>query len=197
MSMFKHKAFALGIAMAISVTVYADEVGVKPIQVINIDAQKNSGSNPIKVSLHEGTYLVESIGTDDGGTYNAWNPWGKTTCSNSDGCQITSPTTFGGWLNSYVIASPSLIAISIDDKSIVSEPKATINVDNKFVYPEPSSALAAAKSKSVLFSLSAAGDVKFYVSDSQFSDNDGCISLRLIRQTYKDGFKKGIAKCPN
>jgi hypothetical protein len=166
----------LGIAIAISGTVYADEVEVKPIPIINIDSQKNGVSNPITVFLHDGTYLAKFIGTGDGGTYNAWNPWGDTTCSDSDGC-----TTFKGWLNNYVIASPNIIAVSIDD--IVLEPKATIDVGNKFVYPEGLSALAAAKSRTVLFSLSESGNVKFYVPDSYLSDNDGGTSLRLLPQT--------------
>ncbi|KHD05126.1 hypothetical protein PN36_30290 [Candidatus Thiomargarita nelsonii] len=44
-----------------------------------MNAQTNNASNPIQVFLESGTYIVEPIGTDKGGTYNAWNAWGLNT----------------------------------------------------------------------------------------------------------------------
>ena len=66
-------------------------------QIINIDATLDNKSKPIKVFLEKGIYSVEPIGIVDGGTFNAWNPWSKTTCQDPAGCQVTEPIEYQ-WL---------------------------------------------------------------------------------------------------
>jgi hypothetical protein len=222
MNKFKHQAVALGIAMAISGTAYADGIQPKAYEdqppkfeninenasedqlepvLININAQTNCASNPIQVSLDAGIYLIEPIGVNDGGSYDAWNAWGdRASCTNSDGCRYTYPTTVDGWINNYVIASPNIDAITIGDTP--KDPKAQTHIYDEFdVYPDASSALTAAQS--VLFSLTEAGTVEFFLTDSPCSDNSGGISLKLSQQgseppkTYEDGLEEGIAKCQN
>ncbi len=146
--------------------------------IINLNAGTNNASNPVQVFLESGTYIVEPIGTDNGGTYNAWNAWGSTTCSDTNGCPTTSPTTWTGWLNSYNFSSQDISAVTVDDTPIDAE-NSVYSVVQKFVYPDELSALAVAPSS--VFTLNTSGTVEFYINDpsSELSNNLGGISRQI------------------
>jgi hypothetical protein len=45
--------------------------------IIDINARTDITTNPIVMFFATGTYVVNPIGTADGGAYNAWDPWGN------------------------------------------------------------------------------------------------------------------------
>ncbi|BAZ50617.1 hypothetical protein NIES4103_32340 [Nostoc sp. NIES-4103] len=71
--------------------------GIETTQIVNIDGKTNTQNNPVVLRLTKGTYTVTPIGTQNGGNYNAWNPWfGSVKPENGE--NLTE-----GWLNSYFI----------------------------------------------------------------------------------------------
>ncbi len=158
-------------------------------QIININSRSNNQSNPVNVFLEAGTYQVEPIGTADGGAFNAWNPWSRTSCTNPDGCQRTSPTTVTGWMNNHLVMSSDIVAVTIEGTPGSIDPTIPgYRVDDGFVYPTAIIALGNAQSS--VFALSAAGDVGFAIPDAPLWDNAGGMSLRITLESTMSIFPK-------
>ena len=180
--------FAVGLFLTINCTntAYAD--------IININSRTNNLSNPVQVYLDAGTYIVEPIGVNDGGTYDAWSAWSRTTCTNSSGCPKTSPTTYFGWMNQYDVISQNITFTSVDwdvlppleeeptphyeNYFLVTENVVKYKADDSKVYPNQSSALSNAQAS--IFTVDRAGLVGFSIDDrSALYDNRGGISLNV------------------
>ncbi len=143
--------------------------------IINLDSRVNDLGHPVSLSLEPGTYSITPIGTADGGLFDAWNAWGRTTCSNPDGCMRTSPTTVVGWLNLYSFSSSDLLDVIVNDVAALPVSGDTYYVDTAMVYPDPLSALAHALSAE--FTLEIASTISFAIPDRPLYDNRGGMSL--------------------
>jgi hypothetical protein len=84
--------------------------GITTTQIVNIDGKTNNQKNPVVLKLTKGTYAVTPIGTENGGKYNAWNPWFGSVKPES-GENLTE-----GWLNSYFIQAENPQWISDNHK---------------------------------------------------------------------------------
>lgn len=122
--------------------------------IVNLDAVTNTTGNPVVESCGAGTYDVVPIGITDGGAYDAWNAWGE----------VVDPGagTGRGWIHSYSFDSDQFPAV---------------NIYSGVRYATPAEALANATSSS--FTLNSPGDVLFYISDINYADNVGGVSLRI------------------
>lgn len=152
-------------------------VGNANAVIIDLNSRVNGLGNSINLSLGPGTYSITPIGIAGGGSYDAWNAWGVTTCSNPAGCQRTSPTSVRGWLNLYSFASPDLVDVTINGSAAVPNSGGYYSVDTYKVYPDPASALADALSAE--FTLGIASVVGFAIPDTPLYDNLGGISLDI------------------
>ena len=151
----------------------------------------------MSVFLAAGTYTVTPIGTGGGGLYDAWNPWGLTTCIDSNGCPQTMPTTVLGWKNSYDVLSDDITAVSVSGtplSPIAADPTdITVledywlsngtetdryHVDDATVYASPGDAFAHAENS--VFTLSTSGFVGFSIRDNGLNDNLGGMSLSVV-----------------
>lgn len=166
-------------------------------QIVNIDAGINDLSNAVEVFLDAGTYSVTPAGISEGGAFNAWNAWGSTNCADTNGCTRTIPTTFTGWMNSYLVTSPNLANVSIGEIALtpvavepsirmgnlfVASPATTYYwVEDFKVYPTDVAALV--KSQTSRFTLAQAGTVGFGNGDNYIHDNVGGISLRVTLES--------------
>jgi hypothetical protein len=165
--------------------------------IIDIDATANNFGTPVSVFLAAGTYTVAPIGTAGGGLYDAWNPWGLSTCSDSNGCAQTIPTTVLGWKNSYDVLSDDITAVSVTglplspigadptDPSVLQDywlsngtETDRYHVDDATVYPTAGDALTHAESS--VFTLSTSGFVGFAIRDNGLNDNLGGMSLSVV-----------------
>lgn len=121
--------------------------------IINLNSETGAVET---LNLGPGNYLVEVIGTNEGGAFDAWNAWGRLR-----GCQSDNTCT-NGFINSYVIESDAF---------------GIMRLSNGGRYRTPQLALFnAVDSRFTLFDQQ---DVQFYISDSNFRDNNGGISLRV------------------
>ena len=157
----KKKLF-IGLILGLFVSCMA---GIASADIINLDAEVDTISSPDTLFLGDGTYNVEVIGTDEGGVYNAWNPWGFTSgCSeNDDGC-----TT--GWINSYHYGSVEIGTVHYGD-------------GNKYA----NEILALQNAVDSSFTLSYAQTVNFWIADSYYRDNIEGISLNITEITNPGG----------
>ncbi len=175
--------FLVSLLTVVSIETLTLKGGAKA-DIININSRSNNQSNPVKVFLEAGSYLVEPIGTADGGAFNAWNPWSRTSCGNSDGCIRTSPTTVTGWMNVYQVMSSNITAVTIESSPGTINPDIPgYRVDDGFVYP--AAIIAQAKAQSSVFTLSVSGEVGFAIRDLDFalSDNSGGMSLLVTLES--------------
>ena len=149
-----------------------------PVTMVDIDAMINDTANTVDRNLAAGTYRVEVIGTADGGAYNAWNAWGKTSCGNTAGCDRTGATKYKGWLNKYSFASSDLVDVRIN--GALASPTAGMRYDvNPYMaFPDELSALAQAWT--AMFTLNTASVVSFMITDSFLTDNLGGMSLKVM-----------------
>ena len=160
--------------------------------IINLNSKSNSLSNPVNILLDAGRYILEPIGVNEGGAYNAWNAWlGEVKCNDPNGCKRTCPTTFFGWMHRYDVVSPNLTFVSVNgvllppvvedlcaqSYFLVTNKVVRLRVDNGAVYPDPESALSHAQTS--IFSLDSSGVVGFAIDDTAHYDNKGGISLNL------------------
>ena len=149
--------FALSAAQAQSTIAASTQHAI----IININAAKEN--NAQWFVLTKGSYVVEPINKEQGGEYDSFNPWGKTPCENTNGCEITVPTSSNGWFHSYKIEIP----IS----------RETFYSNSPLLYPEESLGwLSASKTR---FQLEKGGLVGFSVQDSFYEDNLGGISIKI------------------
>ena len=145
---------------------------------VDINSRTNNQSNPVAIFLDAGTYMVEPIGTAEGGSYCAWNAWGSTSCTNPNGCQRTRPTTVTGWMNSYSVISSDIANVEVGGATLspISTPGSGLEtyflVDNYYsvqdglAYPTALNALAGAQES--MFTLTTAGFVGFSIRDTLF-----------------------------
>jgi len=152
-------------------------LGSASAQIINLDAKTNGNASPVNLNLDAGTYTIDPIGITAGGDFDAWNAWGKTTCTSLNGCTRTIPTTVFGWLNVYSFGSADLTNVTIN--GLAATPDVGVNYyAGPFVaYADAASALANAWSAQ--FTLTAASIVSFNLPDSKLTDNLGGMSLDL------------------
>ena len=157
--------------------------------VVDIDATLRNTDDPVIVSLDEGTYSVVPIGIDDGGAYDAWNPWGDTSCEEPAGCPQTVPTTVIGWKVSYDVISDAITAVSVSGSPLTPVAEEQLgnywiasesapdryHVDNQTVYPSALDAHANAVASS--FTVSTSGPVGFAIRDGELGDNLAGMSL--------------------
>jgi hypothetical protein len=122
--------------------------------IINLNAFDQTLSSQT-LTLGAGTYDVTVVGFGNGGNYDAWNAW-----ANITGCNINGKNCSRGWINSYKFSSFSLGITKISDG---------------IRYETAPLALEFAIDTS--FTLSTTETVDFYISDSNYSDNWGGISL--------------------
>lgn len=124
-------------------------------QAIIIDLDSTDPSNGVTLLLDAGDYRVDPID----GVYDAWNAWNRTR-----GCDTAGENCRQGWLHTYSIMSDELGDVSVG------------NGAERFA----SAAQALANAQSFEFSLLAQQNVRFFRPDSNFRDNSGGLSLRLV-----------------
>ena len=182
------KAFC---AAAMAAVVSSAVAAADPI-IVDIDATLHNTDDPVFVTLPAGTYSVTPIGIAGGGLYDAWNPWGDTTCTEPSGCPQTIPTTEIGWKFSYDVISDAIASASVDGTPleaveaeqpgnywVVSESEPDrYHVDNETVYPSAPDALAGSKASA--FTLTEAGPVGFAIRDGVIDDNLEGMSLEVV-----------------
>ena len=165
--------------------------------IVNIDAVSNSIGNPVEVFLEPGTYIVEPIGVSSGGAFDAWNPFGFTTCSDPDGCVPVAPSyPDKGWIHTYSVQSSNISSVNVNGVDITPVtispdlPEAVFqtffldtagdvrfNVGSELLYPGADLALLAGLTST--FTLDVAGFVGFAILDDPYHDNLGGVSLNL------------------
>ena len=120
---------------------------------VNLNAKLTTLSNAVVLNLTAGTYNVSPFA----GTYTAWNAWNNTEgCTNGDDCSV-------GWINNYSIMTPT----------------ETINIFTSSTYKYQTQQLALLSALSTTFTLSSDSAVKFFISDSNYGDNAGGMSLNV------------------
>jgi hypothetical protein len=166
--------------------------------IINLDARSNRFDSPFELFLDAGNYNVTPIGIADGGVYNASSLWSLTNCTDPSGCVRRNPTTFTGWLNTYVVNSVALGTVAVNGNALIPvairpppppfEPVFVINPGERwyvamheFVYPDNATAISSAGVLSSSFTLQTAATVGFshLGSSGTLGDDRGGISLLL------------------
>ena len=122
--------------------------------IVDLNARTTTTSNPVLLNLTAGTYDVSPFA----GTYTAWNAW-----NNVSGCDNNGENCSKGWINTYSIDTP--------------ETGPFITGDSNIRYLTADLALLNALSAS--FTLLSDATVKFFISDSNYTDNIGGISLNV------------------
>lgn len=172
--------FACRVALACWTLLYA---GAATAVTVDINSATNHPGNPVVISLPAGAYDVTPVDNSSAGGYVAWYPWPSwlsVNCTNAGGCANVSGVR--GWVHRYAIRSAEF---------------AEMEIWEVMVYPTPADALAAAPPTA--FTLSAPTDVEFYVTDTQFSDNSGGMSLQVtavITDSDADGVPDEDDNCP-
>ena len=170
------KAFFTNAGLAIAACLLA--LGATPAaaqQVININALDSNGQQAL--SLGPGTYSVNLIGTANGGLYNAWNPWGVTTCQ-------TPSSTCEGWVDDFEITYGGLSTLYYNslrydnDTDALAANQAIIGSDAGTFGPYDQTGITNTGG-ALMFTLLAPTTVTFSIQDNPYSDNSGGISLSL------------------
>ena len=115
--MLKYSLHVAIVLLMVSLTPF----GAAKAQIVDINSRANNLANPVEIFLDAGTYSVEPIGAEDGGAFNSWSAWSRTTCNDPERCLRTSPTTFTGWLNEYHVISPDITAVAVDGTELTPE----------------------------------------------------------------------------
>lgn len=84
----------IGIGTAVALGLLGGEASASS-QIINMDALDSVG---VTITFDPGTYNFSMIGVADGGAYDAWNPWGQTSCTAASSCDM-------GWTNAFDVVS--------------------------------------------------------------------------------------------
>lgn len=125
---------------------------------INVNLDSTNSNNAVTLSFDAGTYSVEAIAMD----YVAWNPWNTIFVPQDPGFAArTKPTFFKGYINAYSIEIDGLTSTYVDD----------------YVYANPDDALNNAIAST--FTLASTKNVKFFLGDSNYTDNVGGMSLEV------------------
>jgi len=121
--------------------------------VVDLNALTTTTANPVELNLTAGTYNV----TPFAGTFTSWNAWGPTS-----GCDNTGANCSRGWINNYSIDTPELGTFLVSD-------------GGRYATPE----LALMNALSTTFTLLSDATVKFFISDTPYTDNVGGMSLNV------------------
>lgn len=124
--------------------------------LVDIDARTNTTTNPVNVLLDAGTYDVTPTDT---GAFLAWSPWALNSGCDQDGGGCTN-----GWIFNY--------SYRIDF-----DPSEQTTVGGAGIWATPE--LAFATGFPIELTLPVQQTVSFFVSDSQYTDNRGGISLLI------------------
>ena len=96
--MLKKVACVVGVGLFLSVVGHA--------QIVDVDGIGNCGpANAATLDLPAGIYSVTQIDQAGGGAYTAWNAWGFVS-----GCDGSGANCSNGWLTSYDIFIPGVLA---------------------------------------------------------------------------------------
>jgi hypothetical protein len=156
--------FTAGIAIGISLG-QTEAQAASFTRILNLDAKQTTTNKPISLDLSAGVYSVDYIGINDGGMYDAWNPWGEGV---TDFCNGNGEGCIKGWINSYRISFDGLT-------KMFSSPS---------VYASASQAMQNAVNTS--FTLASDTQVDFFIGDGYYKDNGGGISLKLSSQSIPE-----------
>jgi len=129
-------------------------VGVGNALIVDLNSYTNTVANPFVVPLTAGTYDVTPIGVADGGAFNAWNAWGY----------VNLPDQ--GWINNYSLSSNEFAPYGVSDGVRYA-----------------TDLLALENALATSFTLASAGNVNFYIGDSNYDDNIGGMSLFVTQRT--------------
>jgi hypothetical protein len=141
------------------------------------------GSTGTQVTLAAGTYEVAVIGTAQGGSYNAWNPWGNNAVS---GCATDGTGCSNGWTSRYAITIGGDTVqyfkdLGSNNPYYATALQALASYQTAPLYHVDSApgAVPTLAPMPVSFSLAATTAVTFSVLDSQYGDNFGGVSLNV------------------
>jgi hypothetical protein len=126
--------------------------------IVDLDATDPANGYTLYVNPTD-EIVVTQIGTEEGGKYDAWNAWGRVTCSEADGCP--AGTGVNGWINNW--------SYYFDGES--TDP---VLVADGLRYPDADLALANAVSVDPFTGMYS---ITFFINDRPYSDNVGGISL--------------------
>jgi hypothetical protein len=185
------------LAAAFAAAIGSASAAADPI-IVDVDATLNDVNNPVFVLLPAGTWSVTPVGIAGGGAYDAWNPWGDTSCAVPSGCPQTIPTTEVGWKFSYDVISDAIGAVSANGTALTPEDSEhpgsywvvsasapdRYHVDNETVYPSAADALAHAQGS--VFTLNETTSVGFAIRDGQLNDNLAGMSLQVVPEPAEE-----------
>ena len=172
--MFRIKDFICGVTLFLTPFATAHAI------TVDVDAQVNGVGVPVDVFLEAGTYSITPIGVADGGAFNSYRMW-----TSVSGC--TAPNDcVRGWYNKDTVTSPNLVTATVGGNPVALEADPAITGNDRYkagdslYYEDELLALAGAVPST--FTVSVAGNVGFYLSDSAgdgLADNSGGISLDI------------------
>lgn len=140
-------------------------------QVINISAASAVGTT---VSLAAGDYTLRYT---NAGTFAAWNPWGANAAS---GCNAGGVCSSQGWFDGFnVQAGANTYVFSSGTGFFSSSALALADATSTTMFESINGGSAAAVGSFATLHLDTATNVKFYISDSIYSDNAGGVSVTL------------------
>ncbi|MDY7013368.1 MAG: PEP-CTERM sorting domain-containing protein [Cyanobacteriota bacterium] len=167
--MFKQNLFAVVSATFASSIALTGSAEAASMFSLNLDG--TNPNNTQTLNLESGKYAIELLGIADGGLYDAWTAWRVTSCP--DICDLTSPTTFTGWLNQFWFASSDITSVS----GAVEMGTGNYFVSDGKVYNTAAAANTAFSP--VMFSLGSDSMVDFEIRDFPFVDNSGGLTLKI------------------
>lgn len=147
------KTLAAALALALS----ASAASAATVNLNSMTNTKTPGAGEV-LTLGPGEYVVTPIdGRDDNG-FIAWNAWSNNPVEN---CDADGANCRKGWLTNYAYRIGGLDPV----------------LKSSGVFATPQKALDNAKIAT--FTLTATETVEFFISDSNYGDNDGGVSLRV------------------
>ncbi len=166
--MRKFSLFAIAAAVALA---FAAPAGATVINLSGVNNASTDGSNAQSLSLDAGTYNV----TFTQGQYTAFNRW-----SSSSGCDTNGENCRQGWEDSARIG----IGSTTSPTFYFGDGNASGDYGPKphgAYYETASDAFTHAAMYSLNFTLSAPTDVYFWIYDNNVGDNQGGVSLQVVR----------------
>ncbi|MDB9313694.1 glycosyltransferase, partial [Spirulina sp. CS-785/01] len=141
-----------------SVVVLGDDPLVQEVKLLHLDATQHHQTSPLRQELKAGQYEVKVLGTQQGGKYDAWSPWGF-----ADQCDKNGENCLTGWLNEYYITA-SQLEVQVETTGIFATPQ-----------------LALKKAQNTTFQLEKEEVVNFFIPKQNNHKNRGGLSLAVFR----------------
>lgn len=167
------KTIGLGAAMAGALMATTAQAAI-----INIDSKSTT---PVLYTFDPGTYLIQWIGTADGGAYNGWNPSCATGDCTSGWREVFAATTDTGAHPSFDVYSvagpafPSALAALAGFQTAPSIVDTVFNWNGSAYAPSPGGTIA----QPWRITVGAPTTVSFFISEPTKDDNYGGVSLRF------------------